>query len=293
MPTLLRRKPYIAFITPAFAIMTVLIAVPIAVMIYYSMTDYEIGYSSHNFVGLANYGRLVNSAPFWHSVRITLLYAVLVTSLSMLIGFIIAKLVDQHARVKAVAIAALIVPIAMTPSIAGQTWGLILNSEYGVLNYLLNGAFGIRQPWLGSDWALASVIGVSVWQSAPFAALIMYAGLQSLPLEPFEAAVVDGANPAQVLRHITLPLMRMPITLALIFVSIDALRIFDIPFTLPQGGPGNAKEILGMNISRLGWGMTGWVGRASAASVALMLLTLTLSLVLIGVLRRGARGGAQ
>lgn len=289
MLTLLRRKPYIAYIAPAFIIMTVLIAVPVVVMVYYSLTNYEIGYSTHDFVGMANYQRLMASAPFWHSVRITLIYAVTVTASSMFLGFWIAKLVDRHARVKAIAIAALIVPIAMTPSIAGQIWGLILNSEYGVLNYLLNAATGISRPWLGPDWALVSVMGVSIWQSAPFAALIMYAGLQSLPAEPYEAAVVDGANSRQVLWHITLPLMRMPILLALIFVSIDALRIFDVPFTLTQGGPGNATELLGMHIYRLGFGMTGWVGRASAAAVGLMLLTLTLSLVLIAIFRRGSR----
>lgn len=289
MLSLLKRKPYIGYITPAFAIMTVLIAVPVGVMIYYSLTDYEIGYASHNFVGLANYERMVGSDPFWHSVRITLLYAVTVTTLSLLLGFVVAKLVDRHARTKAIAIAALIVPIAMTPSIAGQIWALILNSEYGVLNFLLGGAFGIREPWLGPDWALFSVMGVSIWQSAPFAALIMYAGLQSLPIEPFEAAVVDGAGASKVLWHITLPLMRMPIMLALIFVSIDSLRIFDVPFTLTQGGPGNATELLGMHIYRLGFGMTGWIGRASAVAVGLMLVTLTLSLVLIGIFRRGAR----
>lgn len=161
------------------------------------------------------------------------------------------------------------------------------------MNFLLDASINVRQPWLASDWAFASVVGVSVWQSAPFAALIIFAGLQSMPAEPFEAARVDGAGALQTLRHITLPLLRMPLLLALIFVSIDALRIFDIPFTLTQGGPGDATELLGMYIYRTGFGQTGWIGRASAASVMLMLLTLAISLILISVVRRSTKGSAK
>lgn len=284
-----RNRPYVAYILPAFVIMSVLIAVPTGVMIYYSLTDYEIGYAEFELVGLENYRKLMVSPAFWHSVRLTVVYATVVTAASLSIGFLVAKLMDRHVRVKALAFIALVVPIAMTPSIAGQIWGLILNAEYGVLNFILGETVGITPAWLASELAFASVIGVSVWQSAPFAALILYAGLQSLPAEPFEAARTDGANRLQILWHITLPLMRMSIMLAFIFVVIDALRIFDIPFTLTQGGPGAATELLGMHIYRLGFSQTGWIGQASAASVALMLLTAVVSLALIFVFRRNAK----
>lgn len=285
-----KTRPYLPFILPAFTIMVVLITVPIVVMVWYSLTDYEIGRATYEFVWFENYERMLSSAAFWHSTRLTLVYALLVTTLSLSIGFLIALLVDRHVKLRPLAIALLVVPIAMTPSIAGQIWSLILNSEYGVLNFLLDGAFSIRQPWLAADWAFASVVLVSVWHSAPFASLIMFAGLQSMPTEPFEAAKVDGARAHQSFWHITLPLMRMPILLAMIFVSIDALRIFDTPFTLTQGGPGDATELLGMYIYRLGFGQTGWVGRASAGSFMLMLLTLAIALVLIYVFRRSSRG---
>lgn len=287
---LLRTRPYLPFILPAFITMGILITVPVVVMIWYSMTDYEIGAASFDFVWLKNYERMLSSAAFWHSTRLTLGYAFCVTFFSLVIGFVVAMLVDRHIRWRPLAIAMLVVPIAMTPSIAGQTWGLILNSEYGVLNFLLDGAVGIREPWLAADWALTSVIAVSVWHSAPFASLILFAGLQSMPTEPFEAARVDGANWRQTFANITLPLMRMPLLLALIFVSIDALRIFDTPFTLTQGGPGDSTELLGMYIYRLGFGQTGWVGRASAGSFMLMLITLGVALVLIMIFRRLSRG---
>lgn len=289
MKNYLRSRPHLAFIAPAFIIMGVLITVPTVVMVYYSMTDYEIGYSTHEFVGLDNFRRLFESGSFWHSTRLTLVYAVLVTTLSVVIGFLVAQLVDRHSRWKALAFTALVIPIAMTPSISGQVWGLILNSEYGVLNFMLESTVGVKEPWLAAEWAFTSIIAVSVWHSAPFAALIMFAGLQSLPAEPFEAAKVDGAGRAQMLWHITLPLMRMPMMLAVIFVSIDALRIFDIPFTLTQGGPGDTTEVLGMFIYRLGFGQTGWIGRASAASLALMVLTLIVSLLLIWFYRRSTK----
>lgn len=286
---LLRERPYVVYIAPALIVMATLILIPLGVMTFYSMTDYEIGYSTFDFIGLKNYSILLKSPAFWHSTKITIIYALIVTSLSLLVGFITAQLLSRHIKVKAIAFAALVVPIAMTPSIAGQIWGLILNSEYGVLNYLLSNSVGIKEAWLSADWAFTSVIAVSIWQSAPFAALILFAGLQSLPEEPFEAAAVDGANRRQLLWNITLPLMKMPFMLALIFVSIDALRIFDIPFTLTQGGPGNSTELLGMHIYRLGFSQTGWIGRASAASMFLMFLTLTVSLILIFFFRRNSK----
>lgn len=124
-----QRRPYLPFILPAFILMGVLIAVPIVVMVTYAMTDYEIGYPNFEFVGAENFLRLFRSASFWHSVTLTLRYALIVTTLSLLVGFLMAQLVDRHIRWRPVAIAALVVPIAMTPSIAGRS---------GVLSSTLN-----------------------------------------------------------------------------------------------------------------------------------------------------------
>ena len=282
------RKPYLIYIMPAMCVLGLLILVPTVVLLYLSLTDYELGAAAFEFVGLENYSRLffAENTEFWHSFYISLLYSAIVTSTQLILGFLIAKLLDRDMRFKPIVLACLIVPIAITPVITGQIWKLMLNSEYGVVNYLLKLFLNAEVVWLSADHAFLSTVLVDIWQNTPFVALIIYAGLRSLPIEPFEAAVTDGANKFQVFKHITLPLLKPVILLAVIFRLIDTLRVFDIPFALTQGGPGNATEFLSMHVYRLGFAQTGWVGRASAASVILMAVIAIISLVLIRMFRR-------
>jgi multiple sugar transport system permease protein len=175
----------------------------------------------------------------------------------------------------------------MTPSITGQLWKLMLNAEYGVVNYLLEKSFGWKVVWLSESNAFLSTVLVDVWQNTPFVALILYAGLKSLPVDPYEAAMMDGANRAQMLRHITLPLLKPMFLLAVVFRSMDALKLFDIPFSLTQGGPGSATEFLSLHVYRLGFAQTGWVGRASATAVVLLMLISIISMLLIKAFRKG------
>lgn len=242
-------------------------------------------------VWLENYARLLNSQEFLASLRISIMFSAIVTSIQMVLGFGIAKLLDRDMKLKSLIFACLIVPIAMTPVISGQIWKLMLNAEYGVVNYLLESVFGTKVIWLSPDLAYLSTILVDIWQNTPFVALIIYAGLKSLPEEPYEAAVMDGAGRFQIFSYITLPLLKPIILLALIFRLIDSLRTFDIPFALTQGGPGSATEFLSLHVYRLGFAQTGWVGRASAASVILLVIITIISLLLLRAFRRGVEEG--
>jgi len=280
------RNPHLVYIMPSMIVLGILVLIPTVVLIFLSMTDYELGAPSFDVVWFENYARLLASEEFRHSFLLSIKYGVLVTAVELALGFCLAKLLDREMKFKALVFACLIVPIAMTPSISGQIWSLMLNSEYGVFNYLLS-AFDAKVVWLSKENAFWSMVLVSIWQHTPYVTLIIYAGLRSLPVEPYEAALADGANRLQVFVHITLPLLKPTILLALIFRLIDSLRLFDIPFTLTQGGPGNATELLGMHIYRLGFAQTGWVGRASAASVVLLVLIAVISFILIRMFRKG------
>ena len=289
--TYFQRNPHIKFIAPALIVVLILSVVPTIFLVVVSFTNYRLGWdlSRAKFVWFDNFVRLFTGADpdFWHSVWISLAFMVVATSVEMVVGFGIASLLNaSEAKLKSLVIGLMLIPLAMTPSIAGQMWKLIFNSEYGILNYTLNALFGVKVTWLGPNLAFWSVLIVDLWQFTPFVALIVYAGLRSQPVEPYEAAAIDGASRWQVLRYITIPMMRKLLLLALLLRSVDSLKLFDTAFVLTQGGPGNATEFLSLHVYRLANAQNGLIGRASAVALVLLAITIVVSRFLIRQQRR-------
>lgn len=285
-PGYLVRNPQTKFIAPAMIVMLVMSVAPTAFLVIASVTNYQLGwdFGRAKFVGLNNFIRLFTGGDpdFWHSVGISVGFMVIATAIEMVIGFALASVLNSsESRLKPVVIGIMIIPLAMTPSIAAQMWKLILNSEYGVLNAVLTALFGLKVTWLGPDLAFWSVLMVDVWQFTPFVALIIYAGLRSMPDEPYESAAIDGATRWQVLRHITVPMLRKLLYLALLLRALDSLKLFDTAFVLTQGGPGNATEFLSLHVYRLANAQNGLIGRASAVAIVLLVLTIVVSRILI------------
>jgi len=270
--------------------MVIIVVFPALFLYAISMTDYELGRSIQQveFVGLQNYIRLFSGADrnFWHAVRISLRFMVLATSTQLILGYFIATLLNRKLFLKPLIFACLIVPITIMPSIAAQIWKLMLDSERGIINYFLS-FIDLHVPWLTFGVAYWAVLMVDVWQWTPFMALIIYAGLRSLPSEPYESALIDGAGPFQLFRYITIPLLKPLILLAVILRGIDALRLFDLPFVMTLGGPGNETEFMSMRVFRLGFFQTYFTGRAAAMAVVLMLCTTFISRFLIRQMRKG------
>ncbi len=285
------RHPHWAYILPSVIVLALLTLLPAVFLYYVSITNYELGqiWTDHEVIGLKNFVRLFSGHDweFWPSFRISLVFMLLATTLELVLGFLVALLLNRDFRLKSLIFACLLVPITITPSIVGQMWKLMYNAEYGVLNYFINGVFHTKISWLGPELAFVSTLLVDVWQWTPFMALIIYAGLRSVPPEPYEAALVDGANSFQSFRFVTLPLLRPLLALAILFRSMDSLKLFDVPFVLTQGGPGSATELLSLHVYRLGFAQTGWVGRASATAVVLLLLITALSQLLVRQIRKG------
>lgn len=289
----LQRNPQTKYIAPAMTILFLLSIVPTIFLVLTSFTNYQLGwdFSRAKFTGINNYIRLFSGRDpdFWHAVAISLEFMALATAVEMLFGFLIALMLNAYEfKLKPLVIGIMIIPLAITPTIAGQMWKLMFNAEYGLVNYILDGLFGIRVTWLSADMAFWSILLVDVWQFVPFVALILYAGLRSLPSEPYESAMIDGAGRLRMLRSITLPMMKKLIYLAVLLRAVDALKLFDTAFVLTQGGPGNATEFLSLHVYRLVNAQNGLIGRGAAVAMVLLVLVTLVSNVLIRLQRREA-----
>jgi multiple sugar transport system permease protein len=233
-----RWAPYL-ILGPALLV-TGVVLIPFFISIYYSLTDYRFTRPDINFVGLQNYIRILSSKAFWHSVQVTLQYALIAVSIETLLGVIIAFLLNTESLMAKILRPFLLMPLMIAPLITTLMWRLMMSPDFGVLNYILS-FFGQREfPWATSPkTAMFTVLLVEVWTFTPFIALLVLAGLKALPKEPFEAAQVDGASRWFTLKNITLPLLTPYITIAVIFRLIDSLRQFDIIFGMSKGGPGD------------------------------------------------------
>ncbi|RCX13524.1 multiple sugar transport system permease protein [Anaerobacterium chartisolvens] len=280
------RNPHTKFIFPAMLTMVVMSIIPTVFLFIISLTNYQLGwdFGRAKFVGLQNFIRLFSGSDpdFWHSVFISLAFMLLATAIEMIVGFLIAMLLNSwEFKLKALVIGILIIPLATTPSIAAQMWKLMFNAEYGILNYYLQLLFNVKVTWLSGDMAFWSVLLVDIWQFTPFVTLIVYAGLRSMPHEPYESAAIDGASAWQELTRITIPMMHKLLYLALLFRAIDSLKLFDTAYVLTQGGPGNATEFLSLHIYRMANAQNGLIGRAAAIAIVLLVLVTAISSILI------------
>ncbi|NLD60614.1 MAG: sugar ABC transporter permease, partial [Clostridiales bacterium] len=266
---LFARNPHWKYIAPAMTVLFLLSIVPTLFLFGISFTNYQLGWKLDRakFVDIRNYTRLFSGrdVDFWHAVEISLEFMVLATLIQLALGFVIALMLNKYEfKLKPLLVGILIVPLAMTPTIAGQMWKLMFNAEYGLINYVLTALFNWKVTWLSSDMAFWSILIVDIWQFTPFVTLILYAGLRSLPTEPLEAAMIDGASPMRTIFHITIPMMKKLIFLALLLRAVDALKLFDTAFVLTQGGPGNATEFLSLHVYRLVNAQNGLLGRGAA-----------------------------
>lgn len=289
----IRRKPHWKYIAPAMVVLLILSILPTIFLFGVSLTNFQLGWKFSNpklkFVWLKNYIRLFSGrdTDFWHAVFISLSFMTVATIVEMTIGFAIALLLNKYEfKLKPLVLAILIIPLAMTPTIAGQMWKLMFNAEYGLINYILDALFNVRITWLSRDLAFWSILIVDVWQFTPFVILILYAGLRSIPEEPQEAAMIDGASPSRILFSIIVPMMKKLIFVALLMRSVDALKLFDTAFVLTQGGPGNATEFLSLHVYRLVNAQNGLLGRGAAVAIVLLLLVNIVSKLLLKLQNR-------
>ena len=276
---------FIPFTTlPTIVLSAAVFGVPLLLSLIMSFVAWSIDQpvSEAQFVGLRNYRDLFADRVFVASLWLTLGYTSATVSLEILIGLAIALLLNLELPFIRIFRTALIVPMMVTPIVAALCWKLLLDPTYGLVDYLI----GSPVIWLGDPTlALITVGGVNVWQNAPFVALLILAGLQSVPKEIMEAARIDGATKTALFRHITLPLLSPYLLVAMLLRIIFEFRAFDNVYVMTAGGPANATLVLSIYVyhtSFFSFDLT----LASAASWIMLLIVLTVSLLLIAAIRQ-------
>jgi multiple sugar transport system permease protein len=243
------------------------------------------------FVGLANYLRLAGDPEFTRAVVVTTLFTTGAVVVEFLAGLGLALLFAQPFRFLRRLRVLILLPLFVVPVVGATMWRVIFHPEIGVLNYYL-AALGLgRPPWLSDPTlALVSITLVDAWRTIPFMFLVIYAGLEVLPGELFEAAAVDGASGWQSFRYITVPLLTYIMLLAVLIRAMDAFREFDIIFVLTGGGPGTATQTIQI-LNYRAFGL-GHMGEANAIGIVTLILVALMCWVLLrAILRPRATAG--
>src|SRR5215813_6116315 len=274
--------------TLALVLLLPTIAVLIALTIYPLIFAIKISFQTESgTLTFSNFTRLFSDQFFLSALAHTFVYAAIALTIEFLLGLALAMLLHGAIRGRNLFRALLLVPLMLPPVVVGVIWRLMLNSNFGALNGTLK-RFGFNTDaltWTASPkLAMASVIIADVWQWTPFMFLILLAGLQAIPQEPYEAALVDGSTPWQTFRYVTLPLLKPAILIALLLRTMDLLRVFDHIFILTEGGPGFATETVSLYIYRTAFRFANF-GYAAAMSFVLLLLTNLISVTYIRMLR--------
>jgi multiple sugar transport system permease protein len=274
------------FFIPAGVIIAGIIVYPLIFSLVTSFTTYGFLNPSFNmFVWFMNYGAIFRDIYFWNSLYVIMKFVVVVVGLEFLIGFTVAMLLNRDIKAKGVFYTILTIPMVMAPVAVALIWRVFLHPELGIMNYFLSLVHIPPVNWLGSEKvAFWTVVMVDIWQQVSFMILILLAGLVSLPKDPYEAAAIDGASPAQQLRYITLPLMKPVIVVALLLRVIFGFRTFDLVYILTRGGPGVTTDVMSYYIYRRTFmGLS--VSESSAASYILLLITMFIVVFLYRALK--------
>ena len=236
------RKLAAAMVSPSLIVIAIVAAYPIIYAIWLSLHQYSVRVQGlSRWVGLDNYIDALKSNEFWSAVKITFIFTGISVTLELVLGIVMALLMHEAFKGRGVLRAVVLVPWAVLTVGTAIMWKSIFEPDLGFANQVLRALHlpGGNTVWLGQNgYAMAVMIFADVWKTAPFMALLILAGLQVIPDEVYDAAKVDGATAWQRFAYITLPLLRPAILVALIFRTLDALRIFDLPFVLTQGSNG-------------------------------------------------------
>jgi raffinose/stachyose/melibiose transport system permease protein len=270
---------------PAVIVILAFVEIPFLMSIMYSFTKWNGIDKAAQFIGLANYKELLTADPwFGGAITFTLIFTILAVVAINVIALLLAVILDMNIRGKNVLRAAFYIPNIISLIVIGYVWRFIFSRGFDSLKFTHLGVFQLS--WLGdSRLAFVSVLLVSVWQSIGFYMVIYIAGLQTVPREQLEAAVIDGASPVGRFFRITLPLIMPSVTVAVFYSISNALKTFDVIFSLTFGGPGSATTSIALDIYKTAFSDNRF-GYGSAKSVVLFLLILAVTVTQLNTFKR-------
>ncbi len=275
---------------PAILVISIIAFFPLFKTFYDSF--YEFGLRpdiERKFVGFGNYVSLFKDSRFIAALKNTIFFTVVSVALETAFGLLIAIIVNQPFKLRGMVRAAMLIPWAIPTAISSQMWKWMFNDQGGIMTRFLENLGIIEHgvPILGMpQTAMWAIIAVDVWKTTPFMALLILAGLQLIPEELYEAARIDGANLWQRFTKITLPMLRSTIAVALIFRTLDALRVFDVVFIMTRGSVNTETLAVYNRVLLMDRAFTGsWFGYGSALSVVIFLLISIFAIIYIKSLK--------
>ncbi|MBN2019188.1 MAG: sugar ABC transporter permease [Sedimentisphaerales bacterium] len=270
-------KAACVFISPLIVLIFLFILVPVLGTLLNSMFQ-DVAFLDKQFVFLRNFRQLFADSGFRQALKFTLLFVLVSVPIEIVLGMAFAMLMNTHIPLRGLLRACVLIPWAIPAAVSGRIWELIYNYSYGLANFIFTELGITTEPvnWLGTSLgAFIAVVIADVWKTTPFAAIILLAGLQAIPVELLNQARVDRANFLQVFYKVVLPLMKPIIIVALLFRTIDGLRVFDLIYVLSGGGPGGATTSISHYAYKYFLG--GDFGYGSAVSVILFMIAFLLS----------------
>src|SRR6266566_6280316 len=274
-------------IAPAALLMALFQVVPIAIGANASFRDWALNNPKKTWVGLSHYTDVITDPAFLQVVLPnTFLFMALSVGGALVIGLCLALVFNRGFRGQKLVQTMLLLPLMVAPVIAAIMIRWMFNDQFGIVNVIL-GAFGVPQiAWLTQKWtAFLAILLTDVWLWTPWFALLLLAGLQSLPPEPFEAAQIDAASAWRTFRYITLPMLRPVIVVCVVIRSIDAFRTFDIVWTISGGGPARSTELFSLYAYVDAFQFLN-LARGSAAAVIGAIIIVVFALLLYRLLNR-------
>jgi multiple sugar transport system permease protein len=280
-------------LSPAMAVIALVAAYPIGYAIWLSLNEYSVRVPGlSRWAGFKNYTEAFGSTEFWDSVVTTFIFTGLSVSLELVIGIGMALAMHEAFKGRGLLRTVVLVPWAVLTVVSAITWRTLFEPELGLAPQILD-SVGIAENvvWLGQEgYALAVMVLADVWKTAPFMALLLLAGLQVIPDDVYDAAKVDGATTWQRFRRITIPLLMPAILVALIFRTLDALRIFDLPYVLTRGA--NDTTTLSL-IAHQELTSNRLIGYGSALSVLTFIIVMAVSFLYIRTVGGNIRSLAE
>jgi multiple sugar transport system permease protein len=283
-----RRRFYVGMLAPTVIVLFAVTIIPTLYLIGTSFTSLTLSRpGSLNFIGLGNYAKMLHDERFLNSLWVQARLSAASVVIQVILGLGVALLIQGRYRYRQVTRGIFIIPMVLPPVVVAIVWKILLSPDISVINWALSSVGLPAEAWLANPaTALWGIVVADTWEWFPFVALILLAALESLPLEPIEAARIDGASDFQALRYVVLPLIRPAIVVAGLFRFIDSLKAFPLIFVMTGGGPGSVTEATNYYAYVQAFAFSE-IGYSSAIVVIVIVIAFTLSGLMVRLNRPG------